>query len=78
MPLEINGIRFEPLSETWTASKIYTNLTYEQCVELEGYYDKNYSDKIGGKRPKLPIDRFQWQSYFTTPDHKPNDNIFCN
>jgi hypothetical protein len=47
-------------------------------VELEGYYDKNYTKKVGGKRPKLPIERYQWQSYFGTPDHQPNDNIFCN
>jgi hypothetical protein len=78
MPLVLNGIRFESLPETWTASKIYTNLTYEQCVELEGYYDKNYTKKVGGKRPKLPIERYQWQSYFGTPDHQPSDNIFCN
>ena len=78
MPLELNGIRFESLPETWTESKIYTNLTSEQCVELEGYYDKNYAGKVGGKRPQLPIDRFQWQNYFGTPDHQPKENIFCN
>ena len=80
MPLELNGIRFESLPETWTESKIYTNLTYEQCVELEEYFDKNYfaTVKVGGKRPITPIDRFQWRNYFGTPDHQPNENIFCN
>ncbi len=78
MPLELNGIRFESLPETWTSSAIYPSLTYEQCVELEEYYDQNYSNQVRGKRPKLPIDRFQWQRYFATPDHNVNVNIFSN
>jgi hypothetical protein len=65
MPLVLNEIRFESLPETWTGSKTFPKLTYDQCVELEGYYDKHYTNStIGGRRPRTPIDRFQWQSYF--------------
>ena len=53
-------------------------------MELKEYFDKNYfatvkpTVKVGCKRPITPIDRFQWQNYFGTPDHQPNENIFCN
>ena len=78
MPLVLNGIRFESLPETWTAPPIYSHLTYEQCVELERYYDKYYVPSVGFKRPNLPINRFLWQIYFTSLSHKPKENIFCN
>ena len=79
MPLVLSGIRFESLPETWPYEQIFPKLTYEQCVELERYYDKYYTGHmVGGKRLRTPIDRFQWQTYFTTPNKKTAENIFCN
>ena len=60
MPMELSGIPFESFPEKWTDSEIYTILTYEQCNELEEYFDKYYLDsQVGGKRSKMPIDRRQ-------------------
>ena len=78
MPLVLSGIRFESLPETWPYEEIFPKLTYDQCVELETYYDKYYTQMVGVKRPRTPINRFQWKSYFTTPNKTPAENIFCN
>ena len=63
----------------WTATLIHSNLTYEQCLELEGHYDNYYAIKVEKKRPfDIPVDRFLWQNHLTSPSYKPKEYIFCN
>ena len=56
MPLVLGGIRFESFPAVWAEEKIYTNFTYAQCVEIEEYHDKYYTNgHIGFEQSSLTL-----------------------
>jgi hypothetical protein len=63
----MHGISFETLPSVWSDKSIFPALTYSQCVELEGYWDKYH----GAGTPPPPIPYDSWVKYFAQDGEAP-------
>ena len=64
----MHGISFETLPSVWSDKRIFPALTYAQCVELEGYWDK-YHGAGNPQAPPIPYD--SWVKYFAQDGESP-------
>ena len=64
----MHGISFETLPSVWSDKSIFPALTYAQCVEIEGYWDK-YHGAGNPQAPPIPYD--SWVKYFAQDGESP-------